>query len=170
MILQIGRKAVLSSLGLYEKTLKSIADVQQAVGEASQRQWFSAIAAAQADFTREMAALPQLVNGVLETTARAWAAMGKAPQFLEESRALVRETRALVEKVQESADLAWQKMGEVDMERALDRVDRAEQALLNIERATINLDRTLEGSIESLPNFLSRRARQEGQKIDPTRP
>ncbi len=53
-ILQSGRQAGLSTLDVYEKTLKSIADMQQAVGEASQVQWFSAIAAAQANFTREI--------------------------------------------------------------------------------------------------------------------
>jgi hypothetical protein len=53
-ILESGRQAGLSTLDVYEKTLKSIADMQQAVGEATQVQWFSAIAAAQANFTREI--------------------------------------------------------------------------------------------------------------------
>ncbi len=53
-ILQSGQQAGLSTLDVYEKTLKSIADMQQAVGEATQVQWFSAIAAAQANFTREI--------------------------------------------------------------------------------------------------------------------
>ncbi len=53
-IIEKSQKAGLTSLDLYEKTLKSIADMQQAVGKASQVQWFSAIAAAQANFTREM--------------------------------------------------------------------------------------------------------------------
>ncbi|MDP8910313.1 MAG: hypothetical protein M3N47_14635 [Chloroflexota bacterium] len=54
-IIATSRKAGLMSLDLYEKTLKSIADMQQEVGKASQVQWFSAIAEAQASFTREMA-------------------------------------------------------------------------------------------------------------------
>ena len=53
-ILESARNTGLSTLDLYEKTLKSIADMQQAVGQASSVQWFSAIAAAQANFTREM--------------------------------------------------------------------------------------------------------------------
>jgi hypothetical protein len=53
-IIETSLKAGLVSLDLYEKTLKSIADMQQAVGEASQMQWFSGIAAAQASFTREV--------------------------------------------------------------------------------------------------------------------
>lgn len=54
-IIANAQKTGLASLDLYEKTLKSIADMQQAVGQASQLQWFSQIAAAQANFTREMA-------------------------------------------------------------------------------------------------------------------
>ncbi len=54
-IIETGQRTGLASLDLYEKTLKSIADMQQTVGEASQIQWFSQIAAAQANFTREMA-------------------------------------------------------------------------------------------------------------------
>ncbi len=54
-IIEQGRKTNLASLDLYEKTLKSLADMQQSVGEASQVQWFSQIAAAQANFMREMA-------------------------------------------------------------------------------------------------------------------
>jgi hypothetical protein len=54
-IIDGSRRAGLTSLDLYEKTLKSIADMQEGVGKASQVQWFSAIAAAQASFTREMA-------------------------------------------------------------------------------------------------------------------
>ncbi len=54
-ILDTALRAGLSSLELYEKTLKSIADMQQAVGEASELEWSSAIAAAQANFTRDMA-------------------------------------------------------------------------------------------------------------------
>ncbi len=54
-VIENGRKAGLASLDLYEKTLKSIADMQQSVGDASQVQWLSQIAAAQANFTREMA-------------------------------------------------------------------------------------------------------------------
>jgi len=54
-IIDTSRKTGLASLDLYEKTLKSIADMHQEIGKASQVQWFSAIAAAQANFTREMA-------------------------------------------------------------------------------------------------------------------
>jgi hypothetical protein len=53
-ILDSARNTGLSTLDVYEKTLKSIADMQQAVGQASSVQWFTAVAAAQANFTREM--------------------------------------------------------------------------------------------------------------------
>ena len=42
-------------LDLYEKTLNSIADYQDKVGEQSQVEWVTTIANAQANFTRELA-------------------------------------------------------------------------------------------------------------------
>lgn len=53
-ILESARATGLSALDVYEKSLKSIADMQQAVGKTTSVEWFSAIAAAQANFTREM--------------------------------------------------------------------------------------------------------------------
>lgn len=54
-VLDTGRKAGLGWLDLYEKTLRSTADLQQSVGEASNVDAFSKIASAQAAFTRDMA-------------------------------------------------------------------------------------------------------------------
>lgn len=54
-MIDLSRRAGLGSLDLYERTLKSIADLQQSVGEASRLQWFAQICATQADFTREFA-------------------------------------------------------------------------------------------------------------------
>lgn len=54
-LIETSLRAGSSSLDLYEKTLKSIADMQEAVAEATRPEWFSAIAAAQAKFTREIA-------------------------------------------------------------------------------------------------------------------
>lgn len=54
-ILGTARESGLAWLDVYEKTLKSVADMQQSAGEASHVQWFSGMAAAQANFTREMA-------------------------------------------------------------------------------------------------------------------
>jgi hypothetical protein len=54
-IIETSVRAGLSSLELYEKALKSIADLQEAVGEASQLELISAIAGAQAKFTRDTA-------------------------------------------------------------------------------------------------------------------
>ena len=54
-IIESGKKAGGIYLDLYEKTLNSIADYQEKVGEQSRVEWVSTIANAQADFTRELA-------------------------------------------------------------------------------------------------------------------
>ena len=44
-----------------------------------------------------------------------------------------------------------------------DRFDRLELSLSNIEKATVHLDQTMSGMVESLPDFLSRRIKPEGE-------
>jgi hypothetical protein len=54
-IIESGKKAGSTYLDIYEKTLNSIADYQEKVGEQSQVDWVSTIANAQASFTRDLA-------------------------------------------------------------------------------------------------------------------
>jgi hypothetical protein len=54
-IIESSRKAGNTYLDLYEKTLSSIADYQDKVGEQSQVEWVTTIANSQANFTRELA-------------------------------------------------------------------------------------------------------------------
>ena len=54
-ILEAGRSAGGAYLDMYAQTLKGIADYQQRVGGASQVDWVSNFANAQADFMRQMA-------------------------------------------------------------------------------------------------------------------
>jgi hypothetical protein len=54
-IIESSRKAGRSYVDAYEKTLISIADFQDRVGKASQVDWMSTLAHAQADFTRNWA-------------------------------------------------------------------------------------------------------------------
>jgi hypothetical protein len=54
-IIESSKKAGSTYLDIYEKTLNSIADYQEKVGEQSQVDWVSTIANAQANFTRDLA-------------------------------------------------------------------------------------------------------------------
>src|SRR3954452_16881238 len=53
-ILQSTRKAGNTYVDIYEKTLNSIADYQEKIGEQSQVDWVTTMANAQADFTRQL--------------------------------------------------------------------------------------------------------------------
>jgi hypothetical protein len=55
-ILDFGRKAGSSFLEAYEANLKSFAEYQDKVADASQVEWVASIARAQANFTREVSA------------------------------------------------------------------------------------------------------------------
>jgi hypothetical protein len=54
-IIESSKKAGNVYLDIYEKTLSSIADYQEKVGEKSQVDWVTTIANAQASFTRDLA-------------------------------------------------------------------------------------------------------------------
>lgn len=54
-IIESSRRAGRTYLDIYEKTLNSIADYQEKVGEKSQVDWVTTIANAQASFTRDLA-------------------------------------------------------------------------------------------------------------------
>jgi hypothetical protein len=53
------------------------------------------------------------------------------------------------------------------MEGFEDRFGRLETSLANIERATVHLDQTMSGMVESLPDFMSRRIKLEGGEEPP---
>ncbi len=54
-LLEAGRQVGNAYLDAYERTLTGVADLQDRTARASRVEWFSAAAAAQADFTRELA-------------------------------------------------------------------------------------------------------------------
>jgi hypothetical protein len=54
-IIESSKKAGNTYLDIYEKTLNSIADYQEKIGEQSQVDWVTTIANAQASFTRDLA-------------------------------------------------------------------------------------------------------------------
>jgi hypothetical protein len=64
----------------------------------------------------------------------------------------------------EIKDLLMRKLGELDLTELGPRFDRLEAAIYNIERATTNLDRTIEGGMEALPDFVSRRVKGAARK------
>ena len=62
------------------------------------------------------------------------------------------------------------KLADVDVSGINDRLDRLEEAIYNIERATVSLDRSFEGGLELLPDFLTKRIKTEGKKEAPAPP
>jgi hypothetical protein len=59
------------------------------------------------------------------------------------------------------------KIGEIDLSDIGPRFQRIEEAILNIEIATVSLDQAFEGGLEMLPNFLTRRVKDEGKRVAP---
>ena len=57
------------------------------------------------------------------------------------------------------------KIGELDLAGLGPRLDRLEKALLNVERATVNLDHSVEGALEALPGFAQRRVKDGKESV-----
>lgn len=122
--------------------------------------------------------LDKRARAMLEGLEKVYGAIAGLPELVAESRELVGELRARAARldqrinrvVDEIEELARQKIAQVDVEGLASSLRRMEEAILNIERSSFNLDRSVEGSLESLPERFVRRARREAEKIDPTRP
>ena len=63
-----------------------------------------------------------------------------------------------------------EKLADVDLTGFNDRLGRLEEAVFNIERATISLDRAFEGTLEMLPDFMTKRLKGEGKEEAPAPP
>ena len=53
------------------------------------------------------------------------------------------------------------KLGDLDLSGLGPRFDRLEQAIFNIERATVNLEIAMEGGLDAMPEFVSKRIKSE---------
>ena len=56
------------------------------------------------------------------------------------------------------------KIEEVDVSDITTRFDRMETALMNVERATVNLNNIVQGGMEALPNFVTKRVQADARK------
>lgn len=56
------------------------------------------------------------------------------------------------------------KIEDVDLNDVNARLDRMETALLNVERATVNLNNIVQGGMEALPDFVSKRVQRDARK------
>jgi hypothetical protein len=136
--------------------------------------------------TDSIARLPQRIAGLIELLTTLDTRVVTALDSLEEMRTSVSrfdavgeggdrlvadiEARmaALDEKLNRDMDelkaAVLAKLGELDLDSFGPRFDRLERALINVERATVNLDRNVEGALELLPDFMTRKAKREGRK------
>lgn len=136
--------------------------------------------------------LPQRVGSLIELMTSLDTRILQALDSLEEMRSsvsrvdavgdsgdeLVRDVRrriaTLDEKLNRQMDevhsVLMAKLADVDLAGFNERLDRLEESIHNIERATVSLDRSFEGGLEMLPDFLTKRMKVEGKKEAPAPP
>jgi hypothetical protein len=89
-----------------------------------------------------------------------------------DAEALVADLRAKIDKVDARLDrdiddikaVLIEKLQGLDLNSLGPRFDRIETAILNIERATMNLETAMEAGLEAMPDFVSKRVREEMSK------
>lgn len=122
--------------------------------------------------------LDQRIIAALDSLEQMRTSVGQFDGVGDSSDELVRDVQARIEKFDErlNRDLdelhaaLMAKLAEVDVAGFNSRLDRLEEAVLNIERATISLDRAFEGTLEMLPDFVTKRLKGEGKKEAPAPP
>ena len=92
-----------------------------------------------------------------------------------DSEALVADLRVKLDRIDERINrdldevkvVLLEKLGEVDLTSFGPRFDRLEAAVLNIERATVNLETAMEASLDAMPDFVSKRVREQMMREGP---
>ncbi|HEY7874425.1 MAG TPA: hypothetical protein VIG64_04810 [Actinomycetota bacterium] len=106
----------------------------------------------------------------MRTTVTGFESLGtEGDRLAADLRARIETTDARINRDLDDLKAALMaKIGEVDLADIGPRFQRIEEAILNIEIATVNLDQNFEGALEMLPNFMTRRVKEEGKKAAPT--
>ncbi|HET7481731.1 MAG TPA: hypothetical protein VFK89_02605 [Actinomycetota bacterium] len=111
-----------------------------------------------AGFGDSIARIPQRIASLLELLTTLDQRVLAALDGLEEMRGSMSTLDArLSSDLDEMRTSVRAKLDEVDVAALEKRLARLEQAIFNIEAATINLDRNFSGALESLPDFLTKR-------------
>jgi hypothetical protein len=105
----------------------------------------------------------------MRTTVSGFESLGtEGDRLAADLRARIEATDARINRDLDDLKAALMaKIGEIDLTDIGPRFQRIEEAILNIEIATVNLDQNFEGGLEMLPNFLTRRVKDEGKKAAP---
>lgn len=139
--------------------------------------------------TDALTKLPQRVAGLVELLATLDQRIIQALDSLEQMRTsvstfegvgdsgdeLVRDVQRRIENfdermhrdLDELRDTLRSKLADVDVKSFDGRLERLEASIENIERATVNLDRTVQGVVESLPDFMTKRVKAEKETGPP---
>lgn len=138
-----------------------------------------------AGITESLTKLPQRVASLVELLATLDQRIIQALDSLEQMRTSVsafdgigdsgdelmrdvqRRMAAFDERINRDLDELRAKLADVDVASFEGRLERLEGSIQNIERATVNLDRTVQGVVESLPDFMTKRVKDSKEAPAP---
>ena len=121
-----------------------------------------------------IATLDRRLVDAFETLDRVNAASAQLDELLDEGTDLVGDLRDRMDRLEArlNADLdeikgaVMAKIGDLDIDSAKNRVDRLESSVQNIERAVTRVDGLIEGVVDTVPDFITRRVRSKADRVE----
>jgi hypothetical protein len=119
--------------------------------------------------------LDRRVVEAFDALSRVGAASDELERLTEETSDLMGDLRGRLDRLEARlyADLdelkaaALAKLGDLDVHQLGSRVDGIESSIRNIERAITRVDTLLEGVVETVPEFITRRVRARAGRVEP---
>jgi hypothetical protein len=109
-------------------------------------------------FADSIARVPQRIASIVELLTTLDQRILAALDGLEEMRTSMATLDGRLDRdLEELRTTVRAKLDDVDIESFETRLGRLEQAIFNIEAATINLDKNFAGALEMMPNFLTKK-------------
>ena len=122
-----------------------------------------------------VATLDRKVVDAFDALSRLGAASEELERLQEETSDLMADLRGRLDRLEarlygdldELKAAALAKLGDIDVQALGNRVDGMESSIRNIERAITRVDTLLEGVVETVPEFITRRVRARAGRVEP---
>jgi hypothetical protein len=121
-----------------------------------------------------VATLDRRVVEAFDALARVGSASAELERLTEETSDLMADLRNRLDRLEarlysdldELKAAALDKLGDIDVRALGGRIDNLEVSIQNIERAVTRVDSLVEGVVDTVPEFITRRVRARAERVE----